>query len=339
MKLDFLRNSTVLISGATGMIGSQLVRKLLSYNHKFDANITVIALYRDEEKKKRIFCDQSNNASIRWFCHDVCQPVEWMEEIDFIIHTAGITGGSKQHVDFPVRTIMTAIKGTVNLLELAKDKSIRGFVYLSSLEIYGETEFNMTSISENDRGYVDSMEVRSSYSESKRICENLCVAYAKQYGVPTKVVRLTATYGAGANYKDNRVLCEFARNIIERKDIVLRSMGETVRNYCDVSDAVNAILLVLEKGKVAEAYNVANMEMWISIKEMAERFIFLYPESAVQLRFDLLDDVTALGYNKIRKICLNTEKLEALGWKPKVGLDQMIRNLVRAMAEAKNFAC
>lgn len=333
--LDFLKGKTILVSGATGMIGSQIIKRVLESNDKIFLNTKIIALYRNEKKKEQTFVSELKRTDIYWYRCDICEPITLTEPIDFIIHTAGVTGGSEQHIDFPIRTITTAINGTVNMLNLGKTKGLEGFIYLSSLEIYGKTDFSKPTIKEIDGGYIDSMGIRSSYSESKRMCETICAAYAKQYGVPAKVVRLTATYGAGASYEDKRVLCEFSRCIIKKKDIVLRSQGDTVRNYCDVSDAVSAILCVLEKGGVGKAYNIANMDTEISIKDLAKRFVKLYPYAGIKVRFDLPEDISVLGYNQTVKIRLDSKKLGKLGWKPVVGIDQMIKNLVDAMIISK----
>ena len=327
--MSFLDGKSVLISGSTGMIGSQIIKKIVLDNTAQKIKTKIIALYRNEKKRKEVFSDISNDKDIKWIQCDINKPLEDMGQIDYIIHTAGVTGGSKKHVTFPMDTINTAINGTINLLELARKSAVKGFVYLSSLEIYGKTGFDIPSIKETDGGYIDSMAVRSSYSESKRMCETICSSYCKQYDVPAKVVRLTATYGTGASYEDNRVLCEFARCIVEKKDIVLHSYGDTIRNYCDVSDAVNAILLVLEKGDVGTAYNIANMSTEISIKELALRCIELYPKSNTTLNFDILDNITELGYNNVVKIRLDSTKLMALGWEPTVGINQIIKNVVQ----------
>lgn len=324
MDLSVFRGKTILVSGATGMIGSQVVRRLEEVD-----GANVVALYRDARKKDRLFPDPSRN--VEWVSCDINRPFDYEGHVDYVVHTAGVTGGSKKHVDFPLRTINTAVFGTENLLELARRNSVDGFVYLSSLEVYGKTDASLASIRECDGGYIDPVAVRSSYSESKRMCETICAAYHKQYGVPAKIVRLAPTYGRGASWDDNRVLCEFGKCIIEGRDIVLRSTGDTVRNYCDVDDAVEAILLVLTRGQACEAYNVANMSTEISIRELAERFIRLYPDAGTKLRFDIAEDIGKLGYNQTIKVRLDSTRLQQLGWQPRNDLDRMIGNLVRAL--------
>ena len=145
------------------------------------------------------------------------------------------------------------------------------------------------------------------------------------------IARLTATFGEGVAYQDGRVFAQFARSVIEGKDIVLKSTGETVRNYCDVEDCADALLLLLTKGESGQAYNIANQQTQISIKDLAEKFIALYPQAGINLRFDLQDDISKLGYIQKIHSCLNSEKMMQLGWKPKFDLDEMIVHLVDSM--------
>lgn len=329
MRFQMLNNKTVLVSGGTGMIGSQLIRRLLEID-----GVKVIGLFRNEAKRDFLFPE--NHSNLSWVKCDIGKELSIPGDLDYIVHTAGVTGGSKQHVDYPMTTINTALNGTMHMLELAKEKKVQGFVFLSSLEIYGKTASGDSFIKETDGGYIDTTSVRSSYSESKRMCETICAAYCKQFDVPAKIVRLAPTYGKGASYSDNRVLCEFARCAIEKKDIVLKSLGETVRNYCDVDDAADAILIVLTDGVKGEAYNIANMDIEVSIKQLAERVVSLYPQSGIHLKFDLAEDITKLGYNQTIKIRLDSTKLMQLGWMPHHGLDQMIINVVDAMTHAKH---
>ena len=171
---------------------------------------------------------------------------------------------SKAFVQKPVETIETTIWGTNNLLKFAQETGIKGMVYLSSLEVYGTTDFNLPEISEESYGYIEPLDPRSSYSEGKRMAECLCSAYFHEYGLPVKIVRLTQTFGPGVDYNDNRVFAQFARSIIEKRDIILHTKGETVRDYCYSRDAIAAIFTVLIKGEEGEAYNVANEETTIS---------------------------------------------------------------------------
>ena len=324
-----LAGRNILVTGATGLIGSQVVLALLNANAEKNLGLKVYAMVRNAEKADGIF-KYADKSSLRYVVQDINDEVKLDDGIDYIIHGASVTS-SKDFVDYPVETIKTAIVGTENILEFAKTKNILGMVYLSSLEIYGVVDFSIPKVYEDMSGVIDCMSVRSSYSEGKRMVECLCASYASEYKVPVKVARLCQTFGPGVSYSDNRVFAQFARSIIEGKDIVLKTDGSTERNYCYTRDAVAAILTVLLSGKTGEAYNVANKDTLISIRDMAQMLIDSYPSSATKLVFDIAEDVTKLGYNPKVKMNLATEKLEALGWQATVGLSEMFDNLITSM--------
>ncbi len=326
-----LMNSTFLITGATGMIGQNIVALLKKLNEEENLNIKIIAHGRNEAKVNRLF----NDTDIVKLVCDI-NDISYDKEIDYIIHTAGVTGGSKQHLDFPMTTILTALEGTKSVLDLAVEKNVKGLVYLSTLEVYGDTGFSKEDKVENKGGFIDPTNVRSSYPESKRMCECMCASYTKQYGVPTYIARLTSTFGYGVSYSDKRVFAQFARSIIENQNIVLKSTGETVRNYCDAEDAAMAFLVMLMNGTPGEAYNVANMNTEISIKDLALKFIDNFPNSKTKLVFDISEaEAAKLGYNKVQRNVLNSDKLFSIGWKPKFSLDETIVKLVKYMSQNK----
>ena len=241
--------------------------------------------------------------------------------------------GSKFFVESPVETIETAIYGTDRLLQFARDKQVSGMVYLSSLEVYGVPDGKNPTISESDYGLIDPLSVRSSYSEGKRMVECLCASYASEYGVPVKVARLSQTFGAGVEYHDGRVFAEFARCLMEKKDIVLHTDGSTVRSYCYTADAVCALYTILLKGESGEAYNVTNMDTACSIREMAELVAGLEPEAGVNVRIEIPEDLSSFGYNPQMIIRLDASKLKSIGYVPSVGMEDMFRRTIRSMRE------
>lgn len=334
IQFDELYNKSVLITGATGMIGQNVVKLLLDLNSKHNANISVIAHARSEEKLHKIFSDIEDDAHFSTILCDISD-IEYTGSIDYIVHTAGVTGGSKQHVDYPLKTINTSIDGTRQILNLAVEKQVKGVVLLSSLEVYGVTNDGTRRIKETDGGYINTMNPRSSYSEGKRIAECLFTAYASQCHIPAMVARLTASFGSGASFTDKRVFAQFAKSIIDGEDIVLKSSGETVRNYCDVMDVATALVIILLKGVPGNAYNVANMEAEISIRDLAQRFINNYPESGSRLVFDTNCNAEKLGYNPVMHIVLDSEKLMKLGWQPQYSIDDMICHLIESYKHEK----
>lgn len=330
--LPALSGKTVFITGATGLIGSQMVRTLLEANRLYDADITVAAFIRNEQKAQAMFEDVLPNGKLDFVIGDLSRPVEYDKPVDYVVHGASATG-SKFFVESPVETIQTAIYGTDRLLQFARDKQVSGMVYLSSLEVYGVPDGKNPTISESDYGLIDPLSVRSSYSEGKRMVECLCASYASEYGVPVKVARLSQTFGAGVEYHDGRVFAEFARCLIEKKDIVLHTDGSTVRSYCYTADAVCALYTILLKGESGEAYNVTNMNTACSIREMAELVAGLEPEAGVNVRIEIPEDLSSFGYNPQMIIRLDASKLKSIGYVPSVGMEDMFRRTIRSMRE------
>ena len=326
---DQLKNSTVFVTGATGLLGSQVVLALVCMNRMQNSNIQIVAMARNEEKVKKVFGGLTDAPDLAIYYGDINEPIDYPGKVDYIIHGASATS-SKYFVTHPAETIQTALKGTEHILEFARKKEIKGMVYLSSLEVYGTPDKEKQTISEADYGYLDPMSIRSSYSEGKRMAECMCAAYAGEYDIPVKVARLSQTFGAGVEYQDGRVFAEFARCAVEKKDIILHTQGNTVRSYCYTKDAIRAILYIILKGQKGEAYNVTNMDTAVSIKEMAQLVCSLYPENGIQVKIEIPKDVASFGYNPEMVIRLDSSKLQELGWKPTVGLKEMFERMIRS---------
>ena len=318
--VEELRNRSILVTGATGLIGSTFIKCLLAMNKTFNTNIRIIAIARNGEKAKSLFDDNS----IVWLYQDIIQPIIGVGYIvDFIIHCANSTS-SKFYVEHPVENINTAYLGTNNILKFAKDNQVGSVVYLSSLESYGTIDDDK-EITENIMGYLSPTDVRSSYSLGKRATECLCHCYAKEYGVHVKMARLTQTFGAGVSLDDNRVFAQFAKSIINGDDIILHTKGESSKPYCYTIDAVLALLFILLKGKDGEAYNVANRGTYISIFDMAQFLVDNFNKDC-RVVVELNDN---MGYAPVTHLNLNTDKLLSLGWMPYYSLKDMYSQLIK----------
>lgn len=312
---------TVLLTGATGLIGKSIVKRLTS-----SKDVTVVAVVRNIEKAVSLFGNEKEN--LKYIVGDVLTLSSINKPIDYIIHGASQTS-SKAFVNEPVETIMTAIQGTKNMLDIATQNSVKGFIYLSSMEVYGNPAGD-EKITEEHSTNINTMRTRSCYPESKRMCESLCASYFSEYGVPAMVLRLTQTFGPGVEYNDGRVFAEFARCAIEQKDIILHTKGMTKRNYLYTEDAVNAILTVLEKGNPGEAYNVANEETYCSIYDMACIVAQKCAHGKIKVLVEEMD-AEKLGYAPVLSMNLDTSKLSALGWRPEVSLEDMFLKMMNSM--------
>lgn len=315
-----IQDSVFLITGATGLIGSSLIRCLLA----LDKQIKIIAPVRNISKAADLF-DSKQKQSIEFICCDfINYDYSKIDHIDFIIHCAAPTS-SKFFVEHPVETFNTIIDGTKKMLDLANEKKIRGMVYLSSLEVYGEILDDSNAIDEHFQGYLDPMAVRASYPMAKRASENLCCLYAAEYNVPVKIARLTQTTGAGIAKDDNRIIAQFAKLAAQNQDIILHTTGEAARPYCYVTDSVAAILYILLKGASGECYNVANEATYISAKDMAS-FARDNFNPNIQVKIELNEN---MGYAPATKQKLSTSKLRQLGWNPRYNLKDIFNRLIR----------
>ncbi len=332
---DMLKDKTVFVTGATGLLGSQTVRALACANRLLGSGIRILAMARNSQKAEKVFGSLLNRGDVKLVHADVNAEITCEEPVDYIVHGASATS-SRYFVSNPVETIKTAVDGTVHVLEFAKQKQVKGFLYLSSLEVYGTPAADAGLIEESYSGYIDPLAVRSSYSQGKRMAECICAAYASQYGVPVKIARLSQTFGAGVEYDDGRVFAEFARCAIEKKDIVLHTAGKTERSYCYTRDAAAAMLLILVKGEAGSAYNVTNMDTRISIANMAQLVCDIFPESGIRVTFDMPKDVASFGYNPEMVIALDAGRLMELGWKPAVNLKEMFQRLAASMENSRN---
>lgn len=315
---DELKDCKFLITGATGLIGSSLVHCLLA----IDRNVHIVAPVRNKEKAEQLFQDNLGQLELIE-CPLTTYNENIIGKVDYIVHCAAPTA-SRFFVEKPVETFDFILNSSQALLEYARNNPVKSFVYLSSLEVYGEILDDSEMINEQVQGYLDPMSVRSSYPMAKRAVENLCCLYAAEYGVPAKVARLTQTTGAGISRDDNRVIAQFARLAAQGQDIVLHTTGESARPYCYLMDCISAILFILLKGNPGESYNVANEETYISARGMAE-YLKQHFNPSIQIRVELNG---SMGYAPATKQRLSALKLRNLGWEPEYPLHRIFERLI-----------
>lgn len=318
-----MKETTVLVTGATGLIGVSIVRALVAIG-----DIKVIAHVRNREKAEEIY-GALLQKNVELYVDDITKEINVSEDIDYIFHCASITT-SKTMIEKPVETICTSVEGTKNILELAKNKKSKSVIYVSSMEMYGAFNNLNHDVTEKDLGYVDNLKIRSNYPESKRLCENMCIAYMSEYNIPVKIARLAQTFGAGILPGENRVFAQFAKSAIKGKDIVLHTKGMSEGNYCYTRDCITGLLTILLKGKNGEAYNVSNPESHITIADMAYMVADKIAEGRIKVVFDIPSE-NKFGYAADTKMKLNSSKLQALGWKPEIGLEEAYKRMILDM--------
>lgn len=319
-----LAGATFLITGATGLIGSTLIHCLLA----LEKGVKIVAPVRDADKCKGLFSDDELSVINIIECNLESVDYSSMGNVDYIVHCAAPTS-SKFFVEHAIETFEIIYNGTERLLKYAKENAIKGFVYLSSLEVYGTMTDDTLPVTESCQFHLDLLSVRSSYPMAKRAAEHLCHLYAKQHGVPVKIARLTQTTGAGISKDDNRVIAQFARLASHGQDIILHTTGEAARPYCYTTDAIAGILYILLKGEAGEAYNVSNDETYISARGMAEYLRDNFNPN-ISVRIELNDN---MGYAPATKLRLNSSKLVNLGWKPRYGLKEIFQRLISYLNE------
>lgn len=318
---DRLSGASFLITGATGLIGSILVRCLLSLDKCIKMTIPV----RSYEKARIVFGDLVSQLEI--IEGDLFELLSNIDGgYDYLIHCASPTAGQYM-ITHPIETYAFAIDSTRLLLDYARTHTIKSMVYVSSIEYYGQIYSDLL-VDETVLGYVDPSSSRSCYPLAKRSAEYFCVAYAKEQGIPVKIARLTQTFGAGISATDNRVFAQFARSIIVGEDIILHTQGDSAKPYCYTIDSVSALLYILLEGKRGEAYNVANADTYISIRELAE-YLCEHFNPTLKVRIELHPE---LGYAATTKLRLNTEKLRGLGWNSNYSLWEMFDRLIRSLS-------
>lgn len=319
-----LQNKTILITGATGMIGVFFVGIIMYRNKMFHDNIRIIAISRDEEKAKVRLGEFFDKPEFVFCKHDVNMPISFdmsQSNIDYIIHAASNTHPVQYSLD-PVGTIEANVIGTRNLLELASVQKTCRVVFLSSVEIYGENRGDTEEFKEDYCGYIDCNTLRACYTEGKRLGEALCQAYIATRNVDVVIPRLCRLYGSSMLLSDTKAISQLIKNAIAGENIILKSDGKQIYSYLYVADAVSAILTIMLRGENGEAYNVANHDSHCSLTELAE---YLTSLNGKKIIYNLPDEKEKKGYSTATKALLNSDKLKELGWTCRYTLNEGLR--------------
>jgi len=332
-RLQILRGTTLLVSGASGFLCSYFLETIAALN-EMEPNppCRVLAVDNLRTGVSERPAHLQGRKEFRFLQHDVSLPLELDEEVDWIIHGASIASPTFYR-HYPLETIDVNVTGTRHMLELAREKRVRSVLYLSTSEIYGDPDPTFIPTAEEYRGNVSCTGPRACYDESKRLAETLCITYARLYGTPVKIVRPFNVYGPGQRLDDGRIIPDLMRSAFYRKPIVLFSDGRASRAFCYITDAVRAMWYVLLSEERGEIFNVGNDQREISIRELASEVRQIAGPPWLEIEHHTSEDAQYLIDNPQRR-CPDLNKLRSqFPWQPKVSLKEGLGRTLRSYAE------
>lgn len=329
-----LQGKSVAISGASGMIGSFLVDVLMYRNKYMNQQIRIFAIGRSKERLDARFCDYVSDSyynSVEWDINAPCDMTKWQDKVDYLIHGASATHPVAYASD-PIGTISANVIGTDHMLKLAANVDCERFVFLSTVEVYGENKGDTDRFSEDYLGYIDCNTLRAGYPESKRTGEALCQAYRKQKGLSVVIPRLSRVYGPTMLLSDTKALSQFILKGVAGEDIVLKSEGTQLFSYSYVADAVMAILKIMLDGADGEAYNIVSKDSDVQLKEVAANIAEYVGRKVI---FELPDAMERAGYSKATKATLDDSKLKQLGFESMYDIKLGLQHTIDILRESK----
>ena len=333
-----LSGSTILITGSAGFLGYYITKFLYQY--------------KDELSLKKVIClDNFMLGTPVWqkqiadsdtfvfkkfdIIKDNVAEIPEAAEADYVIHMASIASPTfyRQH---PIETVDANVWGLRRLLDFYKQrKSLKGLLFFSSSELYGDPDPAFVPTSEEYHGNVNPVGPRACYDEAKRFGETLCMLYAQQYGMPIGVVRPFNNYGPGMKLDDKRVPADFANNVMQGEDIVILSSGAPSRTFCYIADAVAGYLKTLLYGRY-DFFNIGIDKPEISILKLAEIYKAAGEEILGyqgEIRYNVPDDKEYLTNNPQRRCPRIDKAREKLGYAPDIYVEEGVRRFLRFLKE------
>lgn len=320
-KLD---GKCILVTGANGMLATYLIYTLLYVAENKNIKIKILALTRTLSKTQQLYKDFIDTDIFEILQQDICYPINYSKKIDYIFHFAG--NASPYYIkNDPVGIMKSNLIGTFNVMELAKNTKCEKVLFASTREVYGETSFEI--LYEDTFGKINPLDNRSCYPESKRAAETILRSYFLQYGVDCIIARIAHCYGPGMKIdNDGRVMGDFIRNAVHNENISLISDGSAIRAFCYLTDAMQGLLLLLFYGKSGDAYNLANENEPLPIREVAHIISDLFPERNIHVSYKKSEDNS--GYCNYKRVGLSLEKIRKLGYLPNVDLREGLKRTI-----------
>lgn len=298
---------TILITGGTGFLGSNLCIRLINEGNK------VICVDNNYTGRMSNIASIINHKNFKFIEHDICEPLNIDEKIDQIYNMACPASPPAYQGSYSIKTTKTCVLGAINILDLAK-KHGATILQTSTSEVYGEPLVHPQP--ETYRGNVNPIGIRACYDEGKRAAESLFFDYHRHEGVDIKVVRIFNTYGPNMDPNDGRVVSNFICQALRGEDITIYGDGSQTRSFCYVDDLIEAFVRMMNTPQgFTGPVNTGNPDEF-TIKELAEMVVKKIGGSSKVVYMDLpADDPTQ------RKPDISLAK-EKLNWEPKIKLEE-----------------
>ena len=324
---------TFLITGAGGFIGKYMVFLLKHLNdHVLTKPAKAIFLDNFATGYEEEVISDDNLIFVK---HNVIEPFDTDKKIDYIIHAAGIAS-PLYYTKYPIETMDVTTIGTRNMLELARRKNVKGFLFTSSSEVYGDPDDKYVPTPETYNGNVSIIGPRACYDESKRFAEILCLTFHRVYDVPVKIVRYFNVYGPGMRLNDYRVLPNFIENVLKKQPLTVHGDGKNTRSYCYINDAIEGTLKLLFSFVKGEAFNVGNPSMEISLNDLAKTFHELF-DGKVEIKY-VPPPHAVYGSSDPKRRCPDISKLQSvISFTPAYNLKDGIKRTIEWYKESFNF--
>jgi len=326
---DKLKNKSIMITGATGLIGTFLIDVLMYRNAKYDDCITVYAIGRNKERAMSRFNSYFDSRYFVFIQIDMQNSIDLNLPVDYIIHSASNTHPIAYSTE-PVNTILLSVLGTKSVLDTASAHNVKRTLFLSTVEVYGENRGDTNTFKEDYCGYIDCNTLRAGYPEGKRAAEALCQAYIKEKSVDVVIARCCRVYGPTMGEDDSKAIAQFIKNAAKGENIVLKSKGEQQYSYCYVADICSALLFLLLNGKNGKAYNISDVDCDLTLLQIAN---ILSEYTGKEIVFDIPSSVESAGYSKATKALLDSSKLRELGWEARYPIKNGIIRTVKILQD------
>ncbi|AUB52119.1 NAD-dependent epimerase/dehydratase family protein [Enterococcus mundtii] len=324
-----LNGKSLLMIGASGMVGSFLVDTIMLANDHLGIDIKVYAMGRNRKKLEARFEKYQSSNNFQIVEGDVTEPLDPSIKADYIIHGASNTHPRAYATD-PIGTIMTNLAGTEQVLKHAVATNATRTLFLSTVEIYGENRGDVDKFKEDYCGYIDCNTLRAGYPEGKRVSESLCQAYIAKHDLDIVIPRLCRTFGPTMLLSDSKASSQFILNAAREEDIVLKSEGKQYFSYIYVGDAVSAILHLMIHGKNGEAYNVSEEAFDLQLRDLAGKLAEINNKKVI---FELPDETEKKGFSKANTAILDNQKLKETGWNSAFTLEESLAHTVKLVKD------